>query len=149
MTSIATKPTLIYLKDYQKPDYLIKKTELFFDIHDGKTRVKSRLTIKQNYQGTFRPIILSGENMTLIDVHVNQEKHNDYTVTEDRLTIAINEPVESVEIETEIEPEKNLALEGLYQSDQILCTQNEPEGFRRITYYVDRPDVLSTFTTTI
>ncbi|OVE77759.1 aminopeptidase N [bacterium F16] len=146
-------PRTIFLKDYTRPDYQITKTFLDFSIHDGSTRVKSRLECIADSTGGQppRPLVLNGENMTLISVAINGNPLEDsaYTVAETTLTITCPPPEFTLEIEIEIQPETNKSCEGLYQSGDIFCTQNEPEGFRKITYFLDRSDVMSMFTTRI
>jgi aminopeptidase N len=149
MVEIAKKaPKITYLKDYKAPDYSVTTVNLHFDIYDEHTRVKSRLEMKQVNEV---PLVLNGEELKLISVSVDgkQLSEGEYTEVDHKLTIP-NVPAEFVlEIECEIYPHKNHALEGLYMSQGVFCTQNEPEGFRRITYFIDRPDVMSIFTTTI
>ncbi len=146
------KPKPIHLKDYKKPDYSILETQLHFDIFDGKTLVKSKLKIKVN-EGVKKgaPLVLAGEELKLLSIKLDGKELGirDYKVTEKNLTISKVPQEFILEIENEIHPETNKALEGLYQSGNILCTQNEAKGFRRITYFLDRPDVMSVFTTTI
>ncbi len=141
---------VIYLKDYTPPDFSILTTALVFELSDSVTTVKSNLSIERaNNNET--PLVLHGEQLKLIEVLLDGEKLNDenYKQTDSDLTIfSVPEKFE-LSITTEIEPEKNLSLEGLYLSEGMYCTQCEAEGFRKITYYLDRPDVMSIFTTTI
>ncbi|WP_039378226.1 aminopeptidase N [Parachlamydia acanthamoebae] len=149
MKSDAPKP--IYLTDYKSPDYLIEKVDLHFDLEDEKTKVTSKLFIKQSETGKGAPLVLTGEHMQLLSVKMNGEplSPSQYQVDEKSLTIPALNPTCTLEITTEINPKGNTALDGLYKSGGIFCTQNEPEGFRRITYFLDRPDVMSKYTTTI
>lgn len=138
--------TVHYLKDYQTPAYHILKTDLHFDINEPQTVVKSRLTVEPQRVG--EPLVLDG-SAKLLSVKINGAAA-DYVLEGETLTIA-GVPSErfTVEVETEILPVENKSLMGLYASGGNLFTQCEPEGFRKITFYIDRPDVMSKFTTTI
>lgn len=138
--------TVRYLKDYQTPAYRILETELHFDIAEPQTVVKSRLTVEPQRAG--EPLVLDG-SAKLLSVKINGAAA-DYVLEGETLTIA-DVPSErfTVEVETEILPAENKSLMGLYASGGNLFTQCEPEGFRKITFYIDRPDVMSKFTTTI
>ncbi|HGO6870923.1 TPA: aminopeptidase N [Neisseria meningitidis] len=138
--------TVRYLKDYQTPAYRILETDLHFDIAEPQTVVKSRLTVEPQRVG--EPLVLDGSTK-LLSVKINGAAA-DYVLEGETLTIA-GVPSErfTVEVETEILPVENKSLMGLYASGGNLFTQCEPEGFRKITFYIDRPDVMSKFTTTI
>ena len=138
--------TVRYLKDYQTPAYRILETDLHFDIAEPQTIVKSRLTVEPQRVG--EPLVLDG-SAKLLSVKINGAAA-DYVLEGETLTIA-GVPSErfTVEVETEILPAENKSLMGLYASGGNLFTQCEPEGFRKITFYIDRPDVMSKFTTTI
>ena len=138
--------TVRYLKDYQTPAYRILETDLHFDIAEPQTVVKSRLTVEPQRIG--EPLVLDG-SAKLLSVKINGAAA-DYMLEDETLTIA-DVPSErfTVEVETEILPAENKSLMGLYASGGNLFTQCEPEGFRKITFYIDRPDVMSKFTTTI
>lgn len=138
--------TVRYLKDYQTPAYRILETDLHFDIAEPQTVVKSRLTVEPQRVG--EPLVLDG-SAKLLSVKINGSAA-DYVLEGETLTIA-DVPSErfTVEVETEILPAENKSLMGLYASGGNLFTQCEPEGFRKITFYIDRPDVMSKFTTTI
>ena len=138
--------TVRYLKDYQTPAYRILETDLHFDIAEPQTVVKSRLTVEPQRVG--EPLVLDG-SAKLLSVKINGTAA-DYVLKGETLTIA-GVPSErfTVEVETEILPAENKSLMGLYASGGNLFTQCEPEGFRKITFYIDRPDVMSKFTTTI
>lgn len=137
--------TVRYLKDYQTPAYRILETDLHFDIAEPQTIVKSRLTVEPQRVG--EPLVLDG-SAKLLSVKINGAA--DYVLEGETLTIA-DVPSErfTIEVETEILPAENKSLMGLYASGGNLFTQCEPEGFRKITFYIDRPDVMSKFTTTI
>ena len=138
--------TVRYLKDYQTPAYRILETDLHFDIAEPQTVVKSRLTVEPQRVG--EPLVLDG-SAKLLSVKINGAAA-DYVLEGETLTIA-GVPSErfTVEVETEILPAENKSLMGLYASGGNLFTQCEPEGFRKIAFYIDRPDVMSKFTTTI
>ena len=143
----------IYLKDYTLPAFLIDRVDLTFEIKEEVTCVESRLVIKRNpdYADGTVPLILDGEALTLISVKIDGSLLNaqQYTHTETSLQIPHVGESAIVEIVTEITPHTNTTLMGLYQSQKNLFTQCEAQGFRRITYYLDRPDVMARFTTTI
>lgn len=141
----------IYLKNYTAPIYFIDRVDLTFDIHEI-TRVESRLMVSLNPLYTEpAPLVLNGEELTLISVKVDGQvlEADDYIKTETSLIIKNIGHSAIVEITTHISPATNTALMGLYASQGNLFTQCEAEGFRRITYYLDRPDVMARFTTTI
>jgi len=153
--SVAT-PTPIYLKDYTVPEYLIHEVELNFNLDAQHTQVVSRLTLSRNpaSQTGLQSLLLNGENLVLTRVVLNDTQalsSSDYLQTPDSLIIGNvpqNQPF-TLTIENQINPEANTALEGLYLSNGMLCTQCEAEGFRKITYFLDRPDVMARFTTTL
>jgi aminopeptidase N len=148
------QPEVIYLKDYQVPAFLIDHTALRFELEADKTLVKARLKIRRNPESpdTTCALSLQGDKSLLlcrisINKHVLNE--NEFQRNEQGLVV-LDVPDDFVlETVTEINPDKNTALEGLYRSDGVYCTQCEAEGFRRITFYLDRPDVMSVFSTTI
>ena len=138
--------TVRYLKDYQTPAYRILETDLHFDIAEPQTVVKSRLTVEPQRVG--ESLVLDG-SAKLLSVKINGAAV-DYVLEGETLTIAgVSSERFTVEVETEILPAENKSLMGLYASGGNLFTQCEPEGFRKITFYIDRPDVMSKFTTTI
>lgn len=149
-------PQTIYLKDYTVPDYLIHSVDLNFTLDEECTRVISRLTLSRNpaSQTGDTALILAGENLTLISVVLNDDielTDQHYLQTQDSLIIHEVPQHRSfvLTIENTINPKANTALEGLYLSNSMLCTQCEAEGFRKITYFLDRPDVMAKFTTTL
>lgn len=130
------------LTDYQSPAFEILKCELDFDLHETETRVQSRLHIKKLKD---EPLVLNGENLKLISIKMNNESV-DYELNEDNLKIH-HVPSEFVlQIKTEINPSTNTSLDGLYLSKGLLTTQCEAQGFRKITYFLDRPDVMTQYT---
>jgi len=147
-----SEPRAIRLKDYKVPNYLIETVDLKFEIFENFTRVTSTAHFKRHPHGEKdAPLVLDGEELKLIRVELEGKEltSENYLVTDTHLTLS-HVPAEfDLKIVTEIEPDKNTALEGLYRSGQMLCTQNEAEGFRRITYFLDRPDVMAVYTTSI
>ena len=145
-------PKTIYLQDYQPPLWRTEETHLEFDLRDGVTEVRSRLRVKRESSAApDAPLVLDGEHLELLSVAVDGRPlgGNEYRVTERSLELFDLPEQCELSIANRIEPEKNTALEGLYKSGAMYCTQCEAQGFRRITYYQDRPDVLAKFTTTI
>ncbi|GHG77141.1 aminopeptidase N [Alishewanella longhuensis] len=136
------------LADYQPPSFLVSKTDLSFELDPTATRVSATLTFQRNGAGI---MILDGQQLKLISLRLNGQMltDKDYRLTEDSLEIVKPGNSGVLEIVTELNPDQNSALEGLYLAEGVYCTQCEAEGFRRITYYPDRPDVLAVFTTTI
>ncbi len=143
-------PHPIYLKDYAPPPFLIDETVLDLALAPAETRVRSRLSVRPNPASKVKSgaLKLDGEMLKLAGVRVDGEEleASRYKVTGKDLTIE-GVPLKpfTLEIETVCNPEANKALSGLYRSQGVYCTQCEAEGFRRITYYPDRPDVLSKF----
>ena len=148
-----TQPKTIYLKDYQVPGYLIKTTDLRFEIYDGETIVSAMLHLYRNPAASVPATQLSlhGADLELISIVLDEKilAAGDYEFGDECITI-FNTPEEFKLLTiTKIKPEANTSLEGLYRSRTMYCTQCEAEGFRKITYYLDRPDVMSEFTTTV
>ncbi len=136
-------PKTIYLKDYTPPAYLVKHIDLRFEIFKGRTVVHAKTQYVKNGQGDV--LFLNGEDLKLVSIKIDgAEIKPDITAT--GLTCAPGKDKFTLETVTEIYPEDNTRLEGLYCSGGTYCTQCEAEGFRRITYYPDRPDVMATFT---
>lgn len=147
------QPKMIYLKDYQAPDYLIDETHLTFELFDDHSLVHAQLVMRRNpARGAgLPPLVLDGELMELLGVKLDDSDLDaaDYQLTADSLTLQPRSEAFTVDTSVRIHPETNTALEGLYKSTGMFCTQCEAEGFRKITYYLDRPDVMSRFTTTL
>ncbi len=144
-------PQTIYLKDYQQPAFFAKHCDLTFKIHDGYTRVTSQTQYEKNDNVDSFTLHLNGEHQKLVFIEIDGVKieNNAYELSDTELKISVEKHAFTLTIETEISPESNTALEGLYKSGDTYCTQCEAEGFRRITYYQDRPDNMATFTTRI
>ncbi|WP_170374569.1 aminopeptidase N [Ruegeria atlantica] len=141
-------PTTIYLKDYTPFGYLVDSVHLTFDLADHATRVTSRIAFRPNPEATDRTFFLHGEDLTLIRAVVDGVEITP-NVTDKGLTVEVPNAPFIWEAVVEIDPGNNTALEGLYMSNGMYCTQCEAEGFRKITYYPDRPDVMSVFTVRI
>jgi aminopeptidase N len=139
------EPRSIALKDYQPPAYRISEVSLTFALDPQKTRVRSVMKMTRVADA---PLVLNGEHLTLVSVKLDGADIA-HAKDDETLTIASTPATFTLEIVTEISPANNTALEGLYVSKGIFCTQCEAEGFRRITYYLDRPDVLAVYTTRI
>ncbi len=151
-----SSPQPIHLSDYRQPEFWIPNVELHFSLGANggpNTVVRSKLFLKRNASlKSTRPLILNGEKLRLLSVAVDGQKQLDggaFTLTDSTLTLEGLPDVCVVEIEVEIEPEKNLSCEGLYKSGGFYCTQCEAESFRRMTYFLDRPDVMSVYKVTI
>jgi aminopeptidase N len=145
-------PKTINLSDYKSSAFLVDHIALDVDIYDDKSIVTSILHIIRNpHSKEEKPNLeLNGENMKLLQIKFNDEPliSDLYQVSDDKLVILQpGENTFTVETKVEIRPHENKALEGFYQSGEQLCTQCEPEGFRKITYYIDRPDVMARFKT--
>jgi len=143
----------IYLKDYTPYPFLVQTVDLRVELDPGRTRVSSRLVMQRNPAAVDAraPLELNGEHLVVAAVHLDGRRLTDGEYVYDGKLLRLAEVGEQceVEIETVLAPEKNTALEGLYLSSGNYCTQCEAEGFRRITCYPDRPDVMAVFTTTV
>src|SRR6056297_3763410 len=141
-------PQSIYLSDYTPPAFLVDDVHLTFRLSAKKTRVISKISFRPNPSSQNREFFLHGENLRLVAARVDGETVAP-TIGEDGLTCEVPDAPFIWEAEVEIDPVDNTALEGLYMSNGMYCTQCEAEGFRKITYYPDRPDVMSVFTVRI
>ncbi|EJF75244.1 aminopeptidase N [Bartonella alsatica] len=141
------------LEDYQPTPYDISKTQLHFRLAPTKTSVTATLSIAPRHNTKeLTPLVLSGDDLTLVSVAINGKtlSKNAYKATPSRLEISSPPAAPfTLQLITELNPESNYQLMGLYLSNGVYCTQCEAEGFRRITYYYDRPDILSTYTVKI
>ena len=146
------EPRPVRLKDYRPPDWLIETVELDVSLDATATRVLAKLKLKPNVGGAPAPLVLDGEELQLRSLKLDGRPlpAENFVATPDGLTIAQppNRPFE-LEIETVIDPAANTQLMGLYRAGATYCTQCEAEGFRRITYFLDRPDVMAVYTTRI
>lgn len=142
------QPQVKYRHDYKSPDYTITDIDLDFVLDAQKTTVTAVSKVK--CQGTDgAPLILNGEDLTLVSLSVDGQAWPHYQIQDNVLVIEQLPANFTLTIVNDIHPATNSALEGLYLSGEALCTQCEAEGFRHITYYLDRPDVLARFTTRI
>ncbi|MBH0090004.1 aminopeptidase N [Pseudoalteromonas sp. NSLLW218] len=144
----SSKPQAQYLKDYKAPDFLIDHTELTFDLQPLSTKVSSLLTLTR-VGDRKAPLVLDGIDLRLLSLSIDTVDITDYEIIGEQLIINNLPDSCQLSIVTEISPETNTSLEGLYLSGGAYCTQCEAQGFRKITYYMDRPDVLATFDVTI
>lgn len=149
----STQPQTIYLSEYRVPEYLIDDVDLRFSLFEDGARVHSTLTVRRNPEakGTAGPLTLDGDSLTLEAVALDGQTlaGDAYEDTGDQLIIPRVPERFSLEVVTWIEPQNNTRLEGLYKSSGMFCTQCEAEGFRCITFYPDRPDVMARFRTRI
>ena len=141
-------PQTIYLKDYKPFGYVVDDVHLTFKLAPNSTRVVSKITFSPNPDAADRQFRLHGEQLKLISAKINGSDISPVMLDDGLMVDAPNETF-VWEAEVEIAPEANTALEGLYMSNGMYCTQCEAEGFRKITYYPDRPDVMSVFTVRI
>ncbi|HAU21610.1 MAG TPA: aminopeptidase N [Erythrobacter sp.] len=139
-------PQVIRREDYQPFPWLVPEISLDFDMTLDATRVTSRMTVARNGKAEHSHTIrLNGDGLELLSVSVDGQPVNDWSMDEGDLILPLSGDAHEIEIATEINPAANTQLEGLYASNGMLCTQCEAEGFRRITFFPDRPDVLSIF----
>lgn len=143
-----SKPQAQYLKDYQAPQFSIQHIDLRFELAPLKTSVQSTMTINRTDESN-ADLALDGVDLTLISLMVDDKTYDDYTLEDEKLIIHNLPESFILKIENHIDPQTNTSLEGLYLSGGAYCTQCEAEGFRKITYYLDRPDVLASFDVTI
>jgi aminopeptidase N len=149
-TAAAKEPVTVRLKDYRPPDFLVDDVDLTFRLDPGNTRVRAILRCRRNGSHR-RPVRLDGESLELLRVALDGRElsPHEYDLTTSELTIPHTGSEFVLDIETLINPDRNTELSGLYISGGNFCTQCEAQGFRRITYFPDRPDVLATYTATL
>jgi aminopeptidase N len=141
----AAAPPVIHREDYRPPDWLVPDVSLDFQLDPAATRVRARLEVRRN-EMHHRPLRLEGDGLTPLAVRIDGELAADaWRMDGSALLIDLPGTAHVIETEVEIVPEANSQLMGLYASSGMLCTQCEPEGFRRITFFPDRPDVLSRY----
>jgi aminopeptidase N len=148
---MSTQPETIFRQDYTPPPFWIETVDLTFELLPQSTQVTSRLRIRRNHQVKEQPLILAGVDLQLISITMQGRVllPDDYQLDKTTLTLALAMDVVDLCIVTQIDPASNTSLDGLYISSGMYCTQCEAEGFRKITYYLDRPDVMALFTTKI
>ena len=146
---MSEKPKAIYLKDYKKPSFSIKSVHLTFELYEEETIVTNLMEIEKVED--VADLQLNAEELELLELELNNLplSNGRYIIDDESLKITNVPKNFKLKIINKIYPHKNTELEGLYKSGDIFCTQCEPEGFRRITPYLDRPDVMSVFTTTV
>lgn len=145
-------PQATYLADYRPPAYRVIHTELTFELDPGATRVKASLQLERHPErGVGEPLWLDGKQLSLVSLAIDGRVLDEHEYQVDEHGLSIEGAPERFLLETEVEiaPKDNTALEGLYRSGSMFCSQCEAEGFRRITFYPDRPDVMATFSTTV
>ncbi|MCB5184289.1 aminopeptidase N [Methylobacillus gramineus] len=145
----AITPQTIYLKDYKPAPYQASHVNLTFELFENKTIVKSEVLYIQNPASVSKQLILNGQDQTILSIEIDGTPFDGYSLVDNQLIIEDVSEQFRLTITSEIHPESNTALEGLYKSQGTFCTQCEAEGFRRITFFQDRPDVLSTFSVRI
>ena len=146
---MSNDPKTIYLKDYQPPTYLIPEVDLSFELDEEKSFVTAELKVERNPDSndTSKELFLDGEKLNLIDVELNGSSLSEtqYELTDSSLTI--KDCPDNFQLKTivELKPQENKAFSGLYKTKTVFCTQMEAQGFRRTTFFQDRPDVLSKY----
>ena len=150
----ASQGKAIHLKDYREPDYRALKVDLDINLHATATQITARILFERHKDTpSGHPLTLDGDELKLISVSINGIAVADKNFKADSNSLILKKPPGKrkfeVEIVTEINPTANTKLMGLFRSGGNYCTQCEPEGFRRITYFTDRPDVLAVYTTRI
>ena len=148
-TTSPAKPK--FRKDYTLPDFLIETVALEFDLEETAARVQARMSVRRNGAHD-RPLVLDGEDLETVAVYVDGvQRQAGQGYQEDKESLTIDELPDRFELRTEvrIRPHENTALSGLYRSSGNFCTQCEANGFRRITWFLDRPDVMATYEVTI
>ena len=147
-------PQTIYLKDYKVPPFLIETTDLVFDLGEQQTCVTSSLAVRRNpasaeQSGSLELNSKGDVQLQWVEIDGQRLNDSDYTLSDNMLTLS-NLPTSCViTTEVRIQPQLNTSMMGLYRSRTMYCTQCEAEGFRRITYFPDRPDIMSIFTVKI
>ncbi len=145
-----SKVETIYLKDYKPSSFTIKTCDLVFELFEEHTQVTNLLSITK-VDKSVKDLVLNSIDLELIEIYLNDAKLSEsrYVIAKETLTVLDVGDEFKLIIINKIYPQLNSELEGLYKSGNIFCTQNEPEGFRRITPYIDRPDVMAVFKTTL
>ncbi|WP_293778265.1 aminopeptidase N [uncultured Oxalicibacterium sp.] len=140
-------PPTIYRKDYTPPAYWVRTVEMGFDLDPAATRVATRMTLERNTQSSDKILTLYGEELELVQIRMNGKAlgAKAYQIKDGILRIPAGPAKVTLEIETLLQPESNTSLMGLYVSNGNFFTQCEAEGFRKITYFPDRPDVMATY----
>ena len=145
-----TQSTSRFLADYTPATFTIETVNLIVQLDDTCTQIINEMTVSRQGEHN-KALVLDGEQLTLISVAINDKQLSteQYQLSEQNLSLKTDEDSFKLTIVTEINPVDNTSLEGLFKSGDAFCTQCEAEGFRRISYYLDRPDVMATFTTKV
>ncbi|AWN51860.1 aminopeptidase N [Methylobacterium sp. 17Sr1-1] len=145
--------TIVRLADYRPSDYLIDRVELDVRLHPTETRITATLALRPNPAGEpGAPLVLDGDELTLLAIALNGQPTGPGAIAVTPRSLTLHQPPQRpfvLEIETQVNPSANTKLMGLYRSNGVYCTQCEADGFRRITYFLDRPDVMAVYTTRI
>ncbi|MBL0710666.1 MAG: aminopeptidase N, partial [Colwellia sp.] len=154
MSPLMTQSTSRFLSDYMPVIFTIETVNLTVELEDTCTQITNKMAVtrqKSSHDNQYETLILDGEQLNLISVAINGQpvSAEHYQLSETSLSIKTNEISFKLTIVTQINPVDNTSLEGLFKSGDAFCTQCEAEGFRRISYYLDRPDVMATFTTKV
>jgi aminopeptidase N len=143
------KPQVVHRRDYRPPDYRIESVDLDFDLREDETLVRAQLAIQREpiALGDTPPLVLAGQDLETLSVAIDGRVLRDREIAIDGESLQIATPPERFTLETQvrIHPERNTALSGLYRSSGNFCTQCEAHGFRRITWFLDRPDVMARY----
>jgi aminopeptidase N len=144
-------PQPIHLTDYRPPDYVVDRVDLTVDLDEEVSTIAARLALRRDHDDGPRPLVLDGQALELKSLRLDGAPlaATRYTVDAERLTIADVPERFTLEVETAVRPQDNTSLEGLYLSGGVFCTQCEAEGFRKITYFPDRPDVMARYGVTL
>ena len=147
---LMTQSTSRFLADYTPATFTIETVNLIVQLDDTCTQIINEMTVSRQGEHN-KALVLDGEQLTLISVAINDKQLSteQYQLSEQNLSLKTDEDSFKLTIVTEINPVDNTSLEGLFKSGDAFCTQCEAEGFRRISYYLDRPDVMATFTTKV
>ena len=146
-------PPTVRLEDYRPSDHLIDRVELDVRLDPHDTRVSATLALRPNPAGrAHAPLVLDGDDLTLLGLELDGQALAPDTFRADASSLTLHAVPQrpfTLRIETRLDPTANTRLMGLYRSNGVYCTQCEADGFRRITYFLDRPDILSVYTTRI
>ncbi len=147
----ADKPQTVHLADYRAPDFLIDAVTLNFELDEANTRVTVVMQVRRNENAEGRALLLNGRDLELVSIKIDDQvlDAGEYELATETLSIPALPSTFTLEIVTCIHPQDNTSLGGLYTSGGNFCTQCEAEEFRKIIYYLDRPDVMARFTTTL
>ncbi|MET0094520.1 MAG: aminopeptidase N, partial [Sedimenticola sp.] len=144
-------PNTVYLKDYRPPRYLIDQVDLEFELGEDETLVRATLAVRRNplCEETEQSLKLHGEQLELLSLAIDGRPLQAGSWQQDDESLTLDRVPERFSLQSlvRIKPQENTALEGLYKSGAMFCTQCEAEGFRKITWFLDRPDVMARFTT--